>query len=60
MTVIANHYGCGLRNDEKPFAHKIPPGGNWMCLSEEDQRTFMKGAYGDNRGGRTSYLQRMA
>lgn len=54
---IKNHYGYGLRNDEVPFAHKIPQGGNWKSLSEEDQRAFMKGAYG-NGGGNTAFLRR--
>jgi len=54
-----NHYGYGLRNDEKPFAHKIPPGGNWKALPEDEQRAFMKGAYGSG-GGQTGFLKRMS
>jgi DNA (cytosine-5)-methyltransferase 1 len=57
--VIANHYGYGLRNDEKPFAHKIPPGGNWKDLNKEDQAAFMKGAL-NSGGGQTMYLRRLS
>jgi len=45
-----NHYGYGLRNDEVPFASKIKPGRNWKSLNMDDQKKFMKGAFGDNRG----------
>lgn len=55
---IPNHTGFGLRNDELPFAHKIPPGGNWKTLPTEDQITFMKGAYGSG-GGQTMFLRRL-
>lgn len=47
-----------LRNDEKPFAHKIPVGKNWKSLPEEDQRAFMKGAYFSG-GGRTGFLRKV-
>lgn len=57
--MIHNHYGYGLRNDEKPFAHKIPSGGNWKCLSREDQIAFMKGAI-NSGGGQTTFLRRMS
>lgn len=56
---IPNHYGHGLRNDEKPFAHKIPDGGNWRSLSEEDQQVFMKGSL-NSGGGRTTYLRKLS
>ncbi|GAA0373119.1 hypothetical protein [Paenibacillus motobuensis] len=56
--MIANHYGYGLRNDERPFAQKIPPGGNWRSLDPEDQRAFMKGALNSD-GGQTTFLRRM-
>lgn len=56
--MIANHYGYGLRNDEKPFAHKIPTGGNWKSLPREDQVAFMKGSI-DSDGGKTTYLRRL-
>lgn len=44
-----------IRNDEKPFVHKVPKGGNWKSLPEQDQKTFMKGAF-NSGGGRTGYL----
>ncbi len=47
-----------LRNDEKPFAHKIPVGKNWKSLEDEDQRAFMKGAYFSG-GGRTGFLRKV-
>ena len=59
MTHIPNHYGYGLRNDEKPFAHKIPDGGNWRCLSEDEQKAFMKGSFYCG-GGRTMYLRKLS
>ncbi|WP_434750231.1 DNA cytosine methyltransferase [Paenibacillus amylolyticus] len=57
--IIPNHNGYGLRNDERPFAHKIPPGGNWKALPREDQVAFMKGAL-NSGGGQTMYLRRLA
>ncbi|WP_077736267.1 DNA cytosine methyltransferase [Bacillus sonorensis] len=59
MTNIPNHYGYGLRNDEKPYAHKIPDGGNWRDLPEDDQKAFMKGAFYSG-GGQTTYLRKMS
>ncbi|MCY8570370.1 DNA cytosine methyltransferase [Bacillus haynesii] len=59
MTNIPNHYGFGLRNDEKPYAHKIPDGGNWRDLPEDDQKAFMKGAFYSG-GGQTTYLRKMS
>ncbi|MDI3411065.1 hypothetical protein QKW52_15350 [Bacillus sonorensis] len=59
MTKIPNHYGYGLRNDEKPYAHKIPDGGNWRSLPEEEQKAFMKGAF-NSGGGQTTYLRKMS
>jgi DNA (cytosine-5)-methyltransferase 1 len=56
--LIPNHYGYGLRNDEKPFAQKIPDGGNWRNLDREDQIAFMKGAI-NSGGGQTTFLRRM-
>lgn len=44
-----------LRNDEKPYAYKIPDGGNWKNLSIQEQKDFMKGAFYSG-GGRTSFL----
>ncbi len=57
--MIKNHIGYGLRNDEKPYAHKIPPGGNWRDLPEEDQRAFMKGSF-NNGGGNAGHLRRLS
>jgi DNA (cytosine-5)-methyltransferase 1 len=53
---IPNHgESLGLRNDEKPYAHKIPWGGNWRDLPVDEQKAFMKkGFY--NGGGRTGNL----
>jgi len=59
VTNIPNHYGYGLRNDEKPYAHKIPDGGNWRDLLEDDQRAFMKGAFYSG-GEQTTYLRKMS
>jgi len=59
VTNIPNHYGYGLRNDEKPYAHKIPDGGNWRDLPEEEQKAFMKGAFYSG-GGQTTYLRKMS
>lgn len=56
---IPNHYGYGLRNDEKPYAHKIPDGGNWRDLPEEEQKAFMRGAFYSG-GGQTTYLRKMS
>lgn len=58
MHVIHNHYGYTLRNDEMPYAHKIPTGGNWRDLPYEDQVKFMKGSI-HSGGGRTMYLRRL-
>lgn len=55
----ANNEGYGLRNDEKPYAHKIPDGGNWRNLPVEEQKAFMKGAYYSG-GGQTTYLRRLS
>lgn len=43
MTVIPNHYGYGLRNDEKTYAHKIPDGGNWRNLTKDEQLVYWNG-----------------
>jgi|ETNvirenome_6_85_1030632.scaffolds.fasta_scaffold01618_2 DNA (cytosine-5)-methyltransferase 1 len=53
-----NHYGYGLRNDEQPYAHKIPDGGNWKDLPIEDQKAFMKKAF-YSPGGKTTYLRKV-
>ncbi len=53
---IPNHgVSNGLRNDEKPYAHKIPQGGNWKDLPVEEQKAFMKKGYYSG-GGRTGAL----
>ncbi|WP_342493949.1 DNA (cytosine-5-)-methyltransferase [Bacillus sp. FSL R5-0447] len=54
-----NNEGYGLRNDEKPYAHKIPDGGNWRSLPVDEQKAFMKGAFYSG-GGQTTYLRRMS
>jgi DNA (cytosine-5)-methyltransferase 1 len=57
MTHIPNHYGYGLRNDEKPFAHKIPDGGNWRNLSYDDKLVFWNGKI-PTEGGSTNGLRK--
>lgn len=52
---VNEHEGVGLRNDEKPYAHKIPNGGNWKNLPLEDQKAFMKRGFYSG-GGRTGAL----
>lgn len=54
-----NHQGYGIRNDEAPYVDKIPPGGNWRDLPEEDQRAFMGGGY-KNGGGNSGYLRKVS
>lgn len=55
--MIANHIGYGLRNDEKPFAHLIPPGGNWRNLSHEEKLIYWNGKI-PTAGGSTNGLRR--
>jgi DNA (cytosine-5)-methyltransferase 1 len=55
---VNNHKGYGIRKDEAPFVDKVPPGGNWKDLPEEDQRIFMGGAF-DSGGGRTGFLRKV-
>lgn len=55
---VNNHKGYGIRKDEAPFIDKVPPGGNWKDLPEEDQRTFMGGAF-NSGGGRTGFLRKV-
>lgn len=52
---VNEHVGVGLRNDEKPYAHKIPNGGNWKDLPVEEQKLFMKKGFYSG-GGRTGAL----
>lgn len=42
---IKNHYGYGIRNDEKPFVDRIPVKGNVSDLPLQDAISFLKGAY---------------
>lgn len=56
---LKNHYGHGIRNDEKPFVDQVKIGGNWKDLKIEDQKTFMKGAF-YSKGGRTSFLRKVS
>lgn len=58
MNEIYNHVGYGLRQDEKPYAHKIPPGKNWRALPVHEQKAFMKGSF-NNGGGNSYQLRRM-
>ena len=44
-----------IRNDEKPYVHKVPKGGNWKDLPLQDQKDFMKGAFYSS-GGKTTFL----
>lgn len=53
-----NHIGYGIRNDEKPYIDKIPSGGNWRALDEEDAKSFLGSAY-FNGGGRTGFLRKV-
>lgn len=53
-----NHFGYGIRKDEKPFVSKISSGGNWKCLNEEDAKSFLGKAY-YNGGGRTGFLRKV-
>lgn len=53
-----NHSGYGIRKDEIPFIDKIPSGGNWRALSEEDAKEFLGGAF-FNGGGRTGFLRKV-
>jgi len=55
---IPNCTGYSLRNDEKEFAHKIPPGGNWKDLPKKDQEKFMGNAI-NSPGGKTTFLKRI-
>ena len=55
---LNNHSGFGLRNDEKPFAHKIRPGENWKALPIEDQKAFMKKGFYSG-GGRAGALYKV-
>lgn len=54
-----NHYGLGIRNDEKEFVDKIPPGGNWRNLPVEEQKKFLGGAF-NSGGGRTGFLRKIS
>lgn len=56
---IQNHYGFGIRNDEAPFVEKIPPGGNWKSLEEEEQKLFLGKAF-HSGGGRTGFLRKVS
>lgn len=53
-----NHIGYGVRSDEKPYIAKIPSGGNWRALDENDAKEFLGGAY-YNGGGRTGFLRKV-
>lgn len=53
-----NHKGYGIRKDEAPFVDKVPPGGNWRDLPEEDQKVFLGNAFYSG-GGRTGFLRKV-
>ena len=55
---IDNHIGYGIRNDEKEFVNKIPIGGNWRALNEDDAKKFLGGAY-NSGGGKTGFLRKI-
>lgn len=55
---INNHKGYGIRKDEAPFIDKVPPGGNWRDIPEEDQRAFLGKAFYSG-GGRTGFLRKV-
>ncbi|MDR4250732.1 DNA cytosine methyltransferase [Bacillus pumilus] len=57
MTDVPNHYGYGLRNDGKPFAYKIPDGGNWRNLTEDEQLIYWNGKI-PIKGGSTNGLRK--
>lgn len=56
---VNNHYGFGIRNDEKPYVDKIPTGGNWRDLPIEDQEAFLGKAFYSG-GGRTGFLRKVS
>ncbi len=43
----------------KSWLEKIPPGGNWKSLSEQDQRKAMGEAY-NSGGGKTGFFRRLS
>ena len=53
-----NHIGYGVRNDELPYIDKIPQGGNFRDLDEEDAKAFMGKAFYSG-GGRTGFLRKV-
>lgn len=55
---VNNHKGYGIRKDEAPFVDKVPPGGNWRNIPEEDQKQFLGKAFYSG-GGRTGFLRKV-
>lgn len=55
---LNNHKGYGIRKDELPFVDKVPPGGNWRDIPEEDQEKFLGKAFYSG-GGRTGFLRKV-
>lgn len=55
---LNNHKGYGIRNDEAPYVDKVPPGGNWRDIPEEDQKAFLGKAFYSG-GGRTGFLRKV-
>lgn len=56
---LNNHIGYGIRKDEAPYINKIPPGGNWKDLSEEEQKAFLGKAFYSG-GGKTGFLRKVS
>jgi DNA (cytosine-5)-methyltransferase 1 len=51
---------CGkFSPSQKMWLSKIPPGGNWRSLTEQDARDSM-GAMFDTNGGRTGFMRRLS
>ena len=57
-SVLENHIGYGIMNDEKEFINDIKAGENWKALSKEKQKAFMKGAL-NSGGGKTGFLRKV-
>ncbi|MDF2879460.1 MAG: fnuDIM [Clostridiaceae bacterium] len=56
---VNNHSGYGVRKDESPFIDKVPPGGNWRDIPEEDQKAFLGKAFYSG-GGKTGFLRKVS
>lgn len=56
---LRNHYGVGIRKDEMKFIDKVPTGGNWKDIPEDDQKVFLGKSFYSG-GGKTGYLRKMS